>query len=353
MQTLRKGDTGTLVRQLQTNLNHAGYSVGIVDGVFGAITERALREFQAKQKLVVDGIAGSKTQVALEEYLAEASAGLNDPDLIDTYKEATSLPACFPLNGLDQRITAVVHMQQHCDGGQGCRYGGWINPYQFDTEEFDDRRQFVIPKVGRIVPGNKLVPPIHGGTCSPWAGLMLGWYLCANEDYNFRIGRSAYNIANFDHDKVYKNSTIPGYADYCEVEGVRRLEKLPLNVLYKHWDWLNRVNFVEMDHHCILVLKVGGPDGLRLYDPEKAYAALPPGLYRWAADGFYPKKDTDGDGVPEKFYSGTKQSFRRIEEIERVGQGWDVYRVVDVALDTCSPTTGPWAGNEAWGLVLE
>lgn len=352
MVVLRKGSTGDLVRQLQTDLTRAGYAVGKIDGVFGAITERALREFQAMQKLVVDGVAGRKTIDALERYIAEAFPEANNPDLINTFDKATSLPAYLPTSALDVRMDEAIRMQQLCNG-QGCRYGGWKNPYLFDGEAFDTQRKFIIPRVGRILPESGLQEPIHGGTCSPWAGLILGWYLCANEDYNFRIGRSAYQIANFDHNKVYKNSTIPGYADYCEVEGVRRLEKLPLSTLYKHWDWLNRVNFVEMDHHCILVLKVGGPDGLRLHDPELPATALPSGLYRWAADGFYPRKDTDGDGVPEKFYSGTRQTFRRIEKIERVGQGWDVYRVADVDPDTCSPTVGPWAGNEPWDLVLE
>ena len=257
-----------------------------------------------------------------------------------------------PRNELDLRISDNVMYQQTCDGGQGCRYGGWINPYLFDKKEFDDRKTFMIPRVGRIVPGHELDQPIHGGTCSPWAGLMLGWYLCANSDYNFRIGRSAYTIANFDHDEVYKNSTIPGYGDYCEVEGKRRLEHIPLNAMYQWWEWLNKVNFVELDHHCFLILKVGG-DGLYLEDPHKPGFALPPGLYRWAADGYYPRKDVDGDGKPEKYYSGTKQTFRRIEATERCTQGWDIYRVADVDPSTCSPVDGPWAGREAWPMILE
>lgn len=357
MATLRQGSTGPEVKSLQLSLNKAGYPVGEADGIFGAMTNRAVRALQEDTGLVVDGVVGPKTTKELGRLIAESSVellGSKDFNWVGTFEEATALPREHPVNMLDHRISSAVYLQQNCDDGQGCRYGGWVNPYMFDKDAFDAGKKFIIPLVGRIVPGHKLTKPIHGGTCSPWAGLMLGWYLCANEDYNFRIGRSAYKIANFDHDEVYKNSTIPGYGDYCEVEGKRRLEKLPLSALYKHWDWLNRVNFVEMDHHCIIILKVGGPDGLNLVDPhgdsDKPLAA---GLYRWGADGYYPRKDLDGDGIPEKYYSGTKQSFRRIKETERVGQGWDVYRVADVDLNTCSPVDGPWAGNEPWDLDLE
>lgn len=355
MLTLRRGDRGNDVAQMQERLDQAGYAVGVADGIFGAITDRAVRAFQDAQGLPVDGAVGPQTWRTLLEYLD--AAGKEVTDVVNPSQEVLQLHTSPPRTPLDHRINDAIHLQQRCNNGQGCRYGGWINPYQFDKKEFDVGQKFIIPKVGRIVPGNRLDKPIHGGTCSPWAGLMLGWLLCANEDYNFRIGRSAYNIANFDHDKVYKNSTIPGFADYCEVEGRRRLEKLPLNALYRHWDWLNKINFVEMDHHCILVLKVGGPDGLCLMDPRVGDAGdgapLGPGLYRWAADGFYPKKDVDGDGKPEKFYSGTRQSFRRITNVERVGQGWDVYRIADLDPNTCAPVDGPWAGRTPWELALE
>jgi len=341
---------------LQDKLNRAGYNAGTVDDKFFSITERAVREFQRAYGLTVDGKVGidpdGETMRKLDSLLAESENEI-PTEAIDTFAEVRSLPSGLPRNALDRRISENVRMQQNADCGQGCRYGGWINPYQYDSEEFDANKEFVLAKVGRIDPDAEVEKPAHGGTCSPWAGFQLGWYLCANEDWNFRIGRSAYNIANWDHDKVYKNSEIPGFADYCEVHGTRRLEKVPMNVLYERWEWLNKVNFVEMDHHCILVLKVGGDDGLWLEDPHNPGCSLPPGLYRWAADGYYPRKDTDGDGVKEKFYSGTRQTFRLIEKTERCTQGWDIYRVDDVDEDTCSPKDGPWAGRDPWPMTLE
>ena len=51
--------------QLQTALQNAGYSVGNIDGVYGARTDSAVRAFQAAAGLKVDGIVGPATLAAL------------------------------------------------------------------------------------------------------------------------------------------------------------------------------------------------------------------------------------------------------------------------------------------------
>ncbi|MBU2578275.1 peptidoglycan-binding protein [Patescibacteria group bacterium] len=354
---LKHGVIHDEVSKLQDKLNRAGFHAGAVDRKFFGATDRAVRECQRALGLRIDGQVGvgneaGETIKALDKLLANATTEIPTA-AIDTFDEVMGLPYSMPVTNFDRRIADFILLQQRVHDGQGCRYGGWINPYLFDKKEFDDKKLFVVPKVGRIVPGVELIKPVHGGTCSPWLSMQLGVILCANEDYNFRIGRSAYQIANFDHDQVYKNTTIPGFSDYCEVHGKRRLERVPMNVLYERWAWLNKINMVEMDHHCIAVLKVGGPDGLNLPDPRFPDQALTPGLYRWSADGYYPRKDTDGDGEMEKFYSGTRQTFRRITKTEKCDQGWDIYRVTDMDPVTCAPTDGPWAGRKPWPLVLE
>lgn len=61
MQTVKKGSKGSDVSALQAKLNAVGNYGLIVDGVFGAKTDTALRDFQKKNGLSVDGIAGPKT----------------------------------------------------------------------------------------------------------------------------------------------------------------------------------------------------------------------------------------------------------------------------------------------------
>lgn len=54
------GNSGIAVRVLQRLLLSNGYSVR-VDGMFGALTEAAVKAFQNKRNLVVDGIVGQRT----------------------------------------------------------------------------------------------------------------------------------------------------------------------------------------------------------------------------------------------------------------------------------------------------
>lgn len=69
---LRRGSTGPAVKRLQEDLISVGYGPedNAVDGSFGPMTERAVRNFQTAYKLTVDGIAGPKTQAKLAEVLA-------------------------------------------------------------------------------------------------------------------------------------------------------------------------------------------------------------------------------------------------------------------------------------------
>lgn len=57
---VRKGDTGKFVKKLQELLVKKGYSLS-ADGSFGELTEKAVIDFQIKNKLTVDGIAGKGT----------------------------------------------------------------------------------------------------------------------------------------------------------------------------------------------------------------------------------------------------------------------------------------------------
>jgi peptidoglycan hydrolase-like protein with peptidoglycan-binding domain len=63
--TLRIGNRGTAVRNMQVRLANLGYYTGPIDGIFGSKTEAAVRSFQSRNNLAVSGIAYSETQSAL------------------------------------------------------------------------------------------------------------------------------------------------------------------------------------------------------------------------------------------------------------------------------------------------
>ena len=58
--TLRPGDDCAAVRQMQQALRGWGYPIG-ADGRYGAVTEAAVRSFQARQGIRQDGVAGAQT----------------------------------------------------------------------------------------------------------------------------------------------------------------------------------------------------------------------------------------------------------------------------------------------------
>lgn len=65
VKTLRKGSSGTAVKDLQTKLTESGYPCGAIDGKYGDKTAAAVKAFQKDHGLTVDGVVGSKTLSAL------------------------------------------------------------------------------------------------------------------------------------------------------------------------------------------------------------------------------------------------------------------------------------------------
>jgi len=63
--TLRKGDSGDSVKELQERLNELGYDCGEADGKFGSKTLTAVKEFQRKHGLTDDGVVGRLTWAEL------------------------------------------------------------------------------------------------------------------------------------------------------------------------------------------------------------------------------------------------------------------------------------------------
>ena len=61
--TVRKGDTGNVVKILQAFLVAYEYSIGIsgIDGDFGSDTESAVKQFQKNSGIDIDGIVGKDT----------------------------------------------------------------------------------------------------------------------------------------------------------------------------------------------------------------------------------------------------------------------------------------------------
>ena len=64
-QSLRRGDSGPAVAELQRRLRGLGYWLASVDGSYGHTTEQAVTAFQKVEGLSPDGVAGLATRAAL------------------------------------------------------------------------------------------------------------------------------------------------------------------------------------------------------------------------------------------------------------------------------------------------
>ena len=65
--TLRRGSLSNYVLIAQDDLNTLGYTTGGLDGIFGAATQNAVRNYQRSVGLSVDGIVGCNTWRSLQE----------------------------------------------------------------------------------------------------------------------------------------------------------------------------------------------------------------------------------------------------------------------------------------------
>ena len=79
--SLRMGDSGSAVKDLQTKLKKLGYYDGTVDSTFGSGTYTAVRAFQKKYNLTADGVAGSETLKKLDSAYKTADSDKDDGSL--------------------------------------------------------------------------------------------------------------------------------------------------------------------------------------------------------------------------------------------------------------------------------
>ena len=79
--SLRMGDSGSAVKNLQTKLKKLGYYSGTVDSTFGSGTYAAVKAFQKKYNLTADGVAGSETLKKLDSAYKNADSDKDDDSL--------------------------------------------------------------------------------------------------------------------------------------------------------------------------------------------------------------------------------------------------------------------------------
>ncbi|MEW5323470.1 peptidoglycan-binding protein [Geobacillus thermoleovorans] len=130
-QTLKRGDRNDYVKTLQSWLYKAGFNPGGIDGVYGANTEKAVREFQKKVGITVDGIAGKQTYQALQKYgrtqtSRSNSSGSDDHWTGQTLREGSKEEAVKEL----QRMLNSAGYNVKVDGVYGSETEGAVKIFQ-------------------------------------------------------------------------------------------------------------------------------------------------------------------------------------------------------------------------------
>ena len=115
--TLRWGDRGGYVYQLQQRLKELGYYTIRVDGIYGSGTQRAVRLFQQVNGLSGTGVADSATQQLLYSSAAKRYDWDDDPSEYYTLRRSAYYQsAVVPLQ---RRLKNLGYYSGSCDGYYG------------------------------------------------------------------------------------------------------------------------------------------------------------------------------------------------------------------------------------------
>lgn len=104
------GDKGPQVSEIQKLLSLLGYDL-IVDGDFGARTQRSITAFQKKSGLDADGVVGEKTLAALKAAQKRTAKEDKSPIIPKEYGDAVTVNTSHPLP-IEQYMRQVTEKKQ-------------------------------------------------------------------------------------------------------------------------------------------------------------------------------------------------------------------------------------------------
>ena len=115
--TLRYGDKGTEVKELQTRLKELGYYTRTIDGVYGSGTYKAIKAFQERNGLTVDGVTGTATLKLLN---SSSARGATD-EKVDTTEDGTLRVGSKgeAVKAVQRRLKELGYYKNSIDGSYG------------------------------------------------------------------------------------------------------------------------------------------------------------------------------------------------------------------------------------------
>ncbi len=124
--TLKKGMTGTAVKELQERLITLGYLTGKADGIFGTDTAEAVYSFQKRSGLTRDGKAGPKTLAAIYSMAAvtPSPAPTVTPNTSATIETGLTLQkgdVSSTVKAMQEKLISLGYLTGKADGNFGAQ----------------------------------------------------------------------------------------------------------------------------------------------------------------------------------------------------------------------------------------
>jgi peptidoglycan hydrolase-like protein with peptidoglycan-binding domain len=177
---ISRGDRGRGVASVQRALNAGGAGLA-VDGKFGPLTDRAVRDFQRQNGLKVDGIVGPQTIGALERGVRGQAAAVRNG----------SQPGVRPASGVEPRAAAgappnkVAQFESVSKAGQRSQMMSGritINGNTYDFRSGGGGR-------GNLPPGDyKITPHLWSRSDRSMSVGGVGYSFAMSDKYDKRVG---------------------------------------------------------------------------------------------------------------------------------------------------------------------
>ena len=199
--TLRPGDSGAAIRQLQTTLKQKGYYTGTIDGDYGSGTTAAVKAFQKKMNITpVDGIAGDKTLTLLYS-----------SDAVDSDEYATLRPG--DTGAAVRTMQATLYELGYYDGSRDGVYGATTQ----DAVRAFQIRNKVTPVDG--IAGNKTLTKLYSGTAVAAAAKTTEYKTLRKGDRGDEVVQMQDSLQQLGY-----LASVTGYYDDATVAAVRSFQ---------------------------------------------------------------------------------------------------------------------------------
>lgn len=234
--TLRYGDKGDAVKELQRRLKELGYYNGEIDGSYLKLTKDAVKQFQSNNKLSSDGIYGPKTQTKLSSNncvkandikLVKGSKGIKVREIQKRLKELGYL--CTAIDGIFGNDTkASIQEFQNL--------AGLPSNGQCDTETYNKLMASDAPK-----PKKK-----PGSTCEPAHGTAqkMDWW--TSDIQKIFAKETVANITDVVTGISWREIRKAG-KNHADVQPCTAADTAAFKKACKKWSWDHRAIFVTIN----------------------------------------------------------------------------------------------------------